>query len=133
TPTPQLPSIDEPPPPVPPPMRLYRTALPRAPGTPPCAAAAIVPVGYLRTGMPAYIEDPLASQLRPRAYAAVGADTNGDLVTSATLLDAQATASDGRSAPDLASRITATQREEPSSRVLRQLARCAKEYRCRAA
>jgi len=97
------------------------------------AAAAIVPVGYLRTGLPAYIEDPVASQLRSRAYAAVGADTNGDLVTSATLLDAQATASDGRSAPDLASRITATQREEPSSRVLRQLARCAKEYRCRAA
>ena len=67
------------------------------------------------------------------AYAAVGADASGDLVVSAIALDAEASAADGRSAPDLVARITATQRDHPSSRVLRQLARCAKDYRCRAA
>lgn len=97
------------------------------------AVAAIVPIGYLRVGLPAYADDPVAPSLRPRAYAAVGADGNGDLVLSGVALDADAVAADGRSAPDLVGRITATQRDQPSSRVLRQLARCAKEYRCRAA
>jgi pyruvate-formate lyase-activating enzyme len=94
---------------------------------------AIVPIGYLRMGLPAYDDDPVAPPLRPRAYAAVGADTNGDLVVSGIALDSEAGAADGRSAPDLVARITATQRDHPSSRVLRQLARCAKDYRCRAA
>src|SRR5438876_1695856 len=94
---------------------------------------AIVPIGYLRMALPAYIDDLGAPPLRPRAYAAVGADTNGQLVVSAFALDAEAAAVDGRSAPDLATRITTTQRDQPSSRVLRQLARCAKDYRCRAA
>jgi pyruvate-formate lyase-activating enzyme len=95
--------------------------------------AAIVPIGYLRLGLPAYTDDMAASPLRPRAYAAVGADTSGELVVSAVAVQAEARAFDGRSAPDLAARITATQRDRPSSRVLRQLARCAKDYRCRAA
>ena len=95
--------------------------------------AAILPIGYLRMSLPAYIDDLGAPPLRPRAYAAVGADADGQLVVSAVALDADAGAVDGRSAPDLAARITATQRDHPSSRVLRQLARCAKEYRCRAA
>src|SRR5256886_12958839 len=84
-------------------------------------------------GLPAYHDDLSAPPLRPRAYAAVGADASGDLVVSAIALDAEASAADGRSAPDLVARITATQRDHPSSRVLRQLARCAKDYRCRAA
>lgn len=112
---------------------LDRSGRPRELGPGRWGAAAIVPLGYLRTGLPAYAEDAEDSPLRPRAYAAVGADANGDLVTSATLLDAEAATVDGRSAPDLPARITATQRDLPSSRVLRQLARCAKEYRCRAA
>lgn len=95
--------------------------------------AAILPIGYLRMGLPAYADDLVAAPLRPRAYAAVGADSNGELVVSALALDPDAGAADGRSAPDLAARITATQRDQPSSRVLRQLARCAKDYRCRAA
>jgi pyruvate-formate lyase-activating enzyme len=95
--------------------------------------AAIVPIGYLRLALPAYVDDLTAPPLRPRGYAAVGADTNGNLVVSAAVLDAEADTVDGRSAPDLAARITATQRDHPSSRVLRQLARCAKDYRCRAA
>ena len=95
--------------------------------------AAVLPIGYLRMSLPAYVDDLGAPPLRPRAYAAVGADPSGQLVVSAVALDPEAGAVDGRSAPDLAARITATQREQPSSRVLRQLARCAKDYRCRAA
>ena len=95
--------------------------------------AAILPLGYLRMSLPAYIDDLGTPPLRPRAYAAVGADPSGQLVVSAVALDTEAGAVDGRSAPDLAARITATQRDQPSNRVLRQLARCAKDYRCRAA
>ena len=95
--------------------------------------AAVLPVGYLRMSLPAYVDDLGAPPLRPRAYAAVGADPSGQLVVSAVALDPEAGTVDERSAPDLAARITATQREQPSSRVLRQLARCAKDYRCRAA
>jgi pyruvate-formate lyase-activating enzyme len=94
---------------------------------------AIVPIGYLRMGLPAYADDLGAPPLRPRGYAAVGADTNGELVVSGAALDVDAGAADGRIASDLVARITATQRDHPSSRVLRQLARCAKDYRCRAA
>ena len=112
---------------------LDRTGRPRELGQGRFGVAAILPVGYLRMSLPAYIDDLGAPPLRPRAYAAVAADANGQLVVSAVALDADAGSVDGRSAPDLAARITATQRAHPSSRVLRQLARCAKEYRCRAA
>jgi pyruvate-formate lyase-activating enzyme len=95
--------------------------------------AAILPIGFLRMSLPAYVDDLGAPPLRPRAYAAVGADSSGQIVVSATALDPDAAAVDGRSAPDLVARITATQRDHPSSRVLRQLARCAKDYRCRGA
>jgi pyruvate-formate lyase-activating enzyme len=97
------------------------------------AVAAIVPIGYLRLGLPAYADDLAAPPLRPRAYAALGADGNGELVVSGIALEADAGAADGRSVPDLGARVTATQRDHPSSRLLRQLARCAKDYRCRAA
>src|SRR6266566_194778 len=95
--------------------------------------AAILPTGFLRTSVPAYIDDLGAPPLRPRAYASVGADSSGQLVVSAVALDGEAGAVDGRTAQDLAARITATQRDHPSNRLLRQLARCAKDYRCRAA
>jgi pyruvate-formate lyase-activating enzyme len=95
--------------------------------------AAIVPIGYLRMGLPAYADDLAAPPLRPRAYAAVGADPKGQLVVSGVALEAEAGAADGRSAPDLLACLTAMQRDRPSSRVLRQLARCAKDYRCRGA
>src|SRR2546428_6686775 len=114
-------------------LGLDRTGRPRELGQGRFGVAAILPIGYLRMSLPAYIDDLGAPPLRPRGYAAVGADTNGQLVVSAFALDAEATAVDGRSAPDLAARITAMQRDHPSSRVLRQLARCAKDYRCRAA
>ena len=112
---------------------LDRTGRARELGQGRFGVAAVLPLGHLRIGLPAYIDDLGTPPLRPRGYAAVGADPNGQLVVSAIALDPDAGALDGRSDPDLASRITATQRAEPSSRALRQLARCAKEYRCRAA
>jgi pyruvate-formate lyase-activating enzyme len=112
---------------------LDRTGRARELGTGRWGAAAIVPIGYLRMGLPAYADDPSAPPLRPRAYAAVGADANGELVVSGLAIEAEAAAADGRSEQDLTTRITARQRDDPSNRVLRQLARCAKDYHCRAA
>ena len=112
---------------------LDRSGRPRELGPGRFGVGAIVPMGYLRMGLPAYDEDPTASALKPRAYAAVGADGEGELVVMALGLDPDASTADGRAAPDLAARITAVQRDRPSNRVLRQLARCAKDYHCRAA
>lgn len=112
---------------------LDRTGRARELGQGRFGVAAILPIGYLRVGLPAYADDLVAPLLRPRAYAAVGADSNGELVVSAVALDPEAGAADGRAARDLATRITAMQRDWPSNRALRQLARCAKDYRCRAA
>jgi pyruvate-formate lyase-activating enzyme len=112
---------------------LDRSGRPRELGAGRFGVGAIVPIGYLRMALPAYDDDPAAPPLKPRAYAAVGADAGGELVVSAIALDADAGAADGRAAPDLVARITATQRDHPSNRALRQLARCAKDYRCRAA
>src|SRR5881296_1656089 len=64
--------------------------------------AAILPTGFLRTSVPAYIDDLGAPPLRPRAYASVGADSSGQLVVSAVALDGEAGAVDGRTAQDLA-------------------------------
>ena len=112
---------------------LDRSGRPRELGAGRFGVGAIVPVGYLRIALPAYEDDAATPPLRSRAYAAVGADADGELVVSAVALEADAGAADGRAAPDLVARITATQRDHPSNRALRQLARCAKDYHCRAA
>jgi pyruvate-formate lyase-activating enzyme len=113
---------------------LDRAGRPRELGPGRFGVAAILPIGYLRIGLPAYVDDIASPPLRPRGYAALGADASGELVVSGVaLVVADVDAADGRTAPDLVARITATQRDHPSSRVLRQLARCAKDYRCRAA
>ncbi len=114
-------------------MGLDRTGRARELGQGRFGVAAILPLGYLRMSLPAYVDDLGSPALRPRGYAAVGADQSGQLVVSAVALDSEAGAVDGRSAPDLAALITTTLRDRPMSRVLRQLARCAKDYRCRAA
>ena len=111
---------------------LDRSGRPRPLGGGRWAVGAILPLGHLRIGLPAYGEDPSTAALPPRAYAAVGADANGDLVVSAAVIEANADA-DTRDSPDLQARVNASLRERPSSRLVRQLARCAREYRCRAA
>lgn len=111
---------------------LDRSGRPRPLGGGRWAVGALLPLGHLRIGLPAYAEDPGAAALPPRAYAAVGADANGDLVVAAAAIEASAGA-DARGAPDLQARVNASLRDRPSSRIVRQLARCAREYRCRAA
>ena len=101
-------------------------------GTARWAVGAILPPGSLRTGLPAYVDDGTDEGLPPRPYAAVGASQSGALVVAAVAVDATAVP-DGRAAAGLAERVSAALRAEPSNRLVRQLARCAREYRCRAA
>jgi len=108
---------------------LDRAGRPRPLGGGRLAVGAILPLGYLRTGLPAYAEDPGAAPLAPRAYTAVGADANGELVVSGAVIEPAARAD----AADLQTKLNAALREHPSNRLVKQLARCAKEYRCRAA
>src|SRR3989442_11016584 len=110
-------------------MGLDRAGRPRPLGGGRLAVGAILPLGYLRTGLPAYAEDPGAAALAPRAYTAVGADANGELVVSGAVIEPVARAD----AADLQTKLNAALREHPSNRLVKQLARCAKEYRCRAA
>jgi len=108
---------------------LDRSGRPRQLGGGRLAVGAILPLGYLRTGLPAYAEDPGAAALAPRAYTAVGADANGDLVVSGAVIEPTVRAD----VADLQTTLNAALREHPSNRLVKQLARCAKEYRCRAA
>lgn len=94
------------------------------------AVGAVLPPGYLRLGLPAYADDGSGPALSPRGYAAVGADESGALVVSAAEIDPAPTA---LAATELSAHISRGLRERPSNRLVRQLARCAKEYRCRAA
>jgi pyruvate-formate lyase-activating enzyme len=114
-------------------LGLERSGRPRPLGGGRWSVGAILPIGHLRLGLPAYTDDSRHPALRPRAYAAVGADANGELVVAAAVVEPSAVTADGRSAPDLAARMSAALRDRPSNRLVRQLARCAKEYRCRAA
>src|SRR2546427_426933 len=71
---------------------LDRAGRPRPLGGGRLAVGAILPLGYLRTGLPAYAEDPGAAALAPRAYTAVGADANGELVVSGAVIEPAARA-----------------------------------------
>jgi len=94
------------------------------------AVAAVLPPGWLRLALPAYAEAGQDQPLAPRAYVAVGADEHGELVAAAASLDGRP----GASAPtDLGARVSATLRARAANRELRQLARCARDYACRAA
>jgi len=114
-------------------LGLDRAGRPRPLGGGRWAVGAILPLGHLRTALPAYLDEPRAPALRARGYAAVGADENGELVVCGTAFDIQARAADGRGSSDLAARLSAGLRERPSNRLVRQLVRCARDYRCRAA
>ncbi len=105
-----------------------RRGLPRPLGPARWALAAILRPGHLRTHLPA--ADPAAdvSPLEALPYAAVAADQLGEIVVAAVPLGPAGSAAP--STDDLASRITERLRSEPSNRLLRQLARCAREYAC---
>ncbi|MEP7003926.1 MAG: hypothetical protein ABI888_05240 [Chloroflexota bacterium] len=108
-----------------------RRGLPRPLGPARWALAAVLPSGFLRTHVPAADHAADAASLEPLPYAAVAADATGEIVVAAIPLGP--TRSAAPSMDDLASRITERLRSEPSNRLLRQLARCAREYACPAA
>jgi pyruvate-formate lyase-activating enzyme len=112
---------------------LDRNGRPRPLGPGRFAVAAIAPLGQLRTALPAYGEPEDAPALARRAYAAVAGDANGDLVIAAAPIDPDTATSDRRNDAAVPSRISTMLGELPGNRLARQLARCARDYRCRAA
>ena len=98
------------------------------------AVAAILPPGHLRTQVPAYADAPDKPDLTPRAYTAVAADEAGDLVVAAVLIDRDPTHDvDAYPKGEIAAKLNEALRSRPADRLIRQLARCAREYGCRAA
>ena len=113
---------------------LDRSARARRVGPGRLAVAAFLPPGYLRTQLPAYADAPDRPDLTPRAYAAVAADDAGDLVVAAVLLDRDPTHDvDAYPKAEIAAKVSEALRSRPADRLVRQLARCAREYGCRAA
>ncbi len=106
-----------------------RRGLPRSLGPARWALAAILPPGHVRTHLPAVEAATAVAPLEPLPYAAIAADARGELVAAAVAIG------DGQAAPaeDVGPAINRRLRAEPSNRLLRQLARCAREYRCPAA
>ena len=64
-----------------------RSGRPRRLGAGRLTASALLPAGYLRTLLPAYVDEPGKPDLAPRPYAAVAADESGALVTAATVIE----------------------------------------------
>ncbi|HYR94815.1 MAG TPA: hypothetical protein VEP48_11480 [Methylomirabilota bacterium] len=111
-----------------------RSGKPRRLGAGRLAAAALLPPGYLRAQLPAYVDATDRPDIAPRAYAAVAADENGALVVSGLQLDRDAT-HDASSyiRAEVAAKVADGLRANPGDKLVRQLARCAKEYGCHAA
>jgi pyruvate-formate lyase-activating enzyme len=111
-----------------------RSGRPRRLGAGRLTASALLPAGYLRTLLPAYVDEPGKPDLAPRPYAAVASDENGALVTAAMLVESDP-AHDPAGYPkaEVAARVAEGLRARPGDRLVRQLARCAKEYGCHAA
>ncbi len=111
-----------------------RSGRPRRMGAGRLAAAALLPPGYLRTKLPAYVDVSDRADLAPRPYAAVAADEDGRLFTAAMALDRDPT-HDTSAYPrgEVAARVSEALRADPGDRLVRQLARCAREYGCHGA
>jgi pyruvate-formate lyase-activating enzyme len=98
------------------------------------AVAALLPPGHLRTQLPAYADALDKPDLTPRAYAAVAADDAGTLVVAAVVIDRDPTRDvDAHPKAEIAAKVNEALRSRPADRLVRQLARCAREYGCRAA
>jgi hypothetical protein len=108
---------------------LDRRGEPRSLGAARWAVAAILPPGHLRTHLPSIDAAGGVAAIEPLPYAAVAADPASELVVAAVQLGAPTVAT----AQDLGPAITRRLGAEPSNKLLRQLARCAREYRCAAA
>lgn len=93
----------------------------------PDAVAAVLPPGYTRTYLPASHRTALSQPLPQWAYTAAGWDGDGIVVHAIHTDRRRHWGAGTHSTPDLAPRVEA-RREE--SRLTRQLAKCALEYRC---
>jgi len=113
-------------------LGLDRTGAPRPLGAGRFAVGAVLPPGYVRLAHPASVVAAGVPDLAPRAYAAVAADERGALQVAARRID-DASTFDHRADAGIAARITEGLRARPSNRLVRQLARCAKDFHCRAA
>lgn len=94
------------------------------------ALAALLPTGYTRTAYPAYADDLALPDLPLFGYTAVGT-LDGELRVAAVETDV-VPEWDPRAfnTPELRARVTDALARRPSNRMLRQLARCAREYSC---
>ena len=94
------------------------------------ALAALLPTGYTRTHFPAYLDDPALPDMPLFGYAAVGM-LEAELRVAAIRTDAAPEWDPSAfNRPDLRARVNDALGRHPSNRVLRQLARCAREYGC---
>jgi pyruvate-formate lyase-activating enzyme len=94
----------------------------------PDAVAAVLPPGYTRTYLPVGHRTPLAPMLPQWAYAAAGWDEKAGLVVHALHTDRRTHwSTEEHSTPELQGLVAARQDE---SRLTKQLAKCALEYRC---
>ena len=113
---------------------LDRSGRARGVGAGRLAVAAILPSGYLRTQLPAYADATDKPDLTPRAYAAVAANDAGELVVAAILIDRDPTHDlDAYPKAEIAAKVNEALRSRPADSLIRQLARCAREYSCHAA
>jgi hypothetical protein len=111
-----------------------RSGRPRRLGAGRLTVSALLPPGYLRTLLPAYVDEPGKADLPPRPYAAVAADESGALVTAATLIEPAADHDRASySKAEVATKVADGLRAHPGDRLVRQLARCAREYGCHGA
>jgi pyruvate-formate lyase-activating enzyme len=93
-------------------------------------AAAILPVGHLRTLLPASRPEPGAPRLPLFGYTAV-AEHDGDLMVAALATDAFDWWEPRRyGGADLPAAVAAARRALPGNRLVEHLSRCALEYRC---
>ncbi|MBI3522254.1 MAG: radical SAM protein [Chloroflexi bacterium] len=103
-----------------------RGGRPRPLGRDRWALAAVLPAGHTRTHHPAYRDDPAASALEPLPYTALAAGPDGGLRVAATMT--------GRAAAgpvaDIDALVRAGLRAHPSNKLVKQLARCARDYGC---
>lgn len=108
---------------------LDRRGLPRSLGPARWALAAILRPGSVRTHLPSAEAATDTAPLEPLPYSAVAADARGELVVAAIEIGGSVAAPKD----DMTAAITRRLAADPSNKLVRQLARCARDYHCAAA
>lgn len=101
-----------------------------ADGTQACAVGAALPLGYTRTLLPAYSEQPNAPTLPLYGYAAVAWSAAGLRVAAVATDDLAQWRSDAHGEAEVRRAIARRTRELADTPLLRQLTRCALDYGC---